>query len=69
VWPSSVLESNSETVGFSEGLGFKIDFLADHDVWGNISPNCDCRYGLSAGHNYTIDLQHLTLAGLVLMWP
>jgi len=55
--------------GLSEGLGYGIDFAASHDVRGNISASCDCRYGFSGGHNYRVDLQEIMLGGRVLIWP
>jgi hypothetical protein len=40
-------------------------FLAVYDVRGDISESCDCRYGVSAGHNYEVDLKAIMLAELV----
>jgi hypothetical protein len=42
-----------------------IGFLAGHDIRGDTSASCDCRYGLSSGHNYRVDLQQIMLLGLV----
>jgi hypothetical protein len=36
LWLSTVLESNSDIVRPFRGLGFRIGFLAGHDVWGDI---------------------------------
>jgi hypothetical protein len=35
---------------------------------GDNSESFDCRYDLSAAHNYRVDLQQIILAGLVFNW-
>jgi hypothetical protein len=56
-------------MGLSAGLGFRIGFPTGHDVRGDILATCDCRCGLSAGHNYIFNLQQFVFAGLVFYWP
>jgi len=63
------LNSIQRLQGLLAGLGFMIGFSAIHDMRGETSAVCDCRYGFSAGHNYRVDLKLIMFSGLVLNWP
>jgi hypothetical protein len=47
----------------------KTGFSEDRDIMGDDSERFDCRYDVSAAHNYRVDLQQFMLAGLVFNWP
>jgi hypothetical protein len=47
----------------------RIGFSEVHDIMEDNSESFDCRYELSAAHNYKVDLQQIMLAGLVFNCP